>query len=389
MLLGLHATTAPRRHDYHHSINEKYSFVPYSTDAPVKSSDILQQYVAQCSQQAYNGFTSLLKLHADTDLKNKDQIQAVIENVTVPTDITDKLANEEIYSYLAVLEKLFKINYDDNFAKSFNDLVSQNESLTLDPLFNQLVQTDILKPCLDLVVENCLIQHLKIMEVGGEQLLNSFIPFTSSPFLQASFTLSTLATKESTDELSVVNWSPSDTPPQSLQQKFNLVLANNILHKQSNIKVALCNVCDCLADGAFLLVQEVTSNFHLALPMDGVGSGVGYDDLASRTCNIYCTADKWRNIFTAEGLEIIYERSDSCLHTMFLLRKSSAASTSQTIVNLSDITCSWLDTLKDAVPLVQSKPKGENLWLVADGNVNGIVGLVNCLRQEPGGERIR
>lgn len=390
MLLGLHATSAPRRHDYHHPINEKYSFVPYSTDAPVQSSDVLQQYVAQCSQQAFNGFTAILKLHADKDLKNKEQIEAVIENATVPTDITDKRANEKHHSYLSVLEKLFQINYDESFAKSFNDLVSQSESLQLDPLFNQLIQADTLKPCLDLVVENCLNQHLKIMEVSGEQLINNFMPFTSShPLLHASFTLSTLATKESTDELSVVNWSPSDKPPQSLQQKFNLVLANNILHKQSNIKVALCNVCECLADGAFLLVQEVTSNFHLALPIDGVGSGVGYDDLASRNCNIYCTAEKWRNIFSEEGLEIIYERSDSCLHTIFLLRKSATVLSSHTIINLSDVTCSWVDSLKDAIPLVQSKPKGENLWLVADGNVNGIVGLVNCLRQEPGGERIR
>jgi fatty acid synthase len=39
---------------------------------------------------------------------------------------------------------------------------------------------------------------------------------------------------------------------------------------------------------------------------------------------------------------------------------------------------------------MDSRPEDENIWLIAeDSPANGIVGLVNCLRKEPNGHRIR
>lgn len=50
----------------------------------------------------------------------------------------------------------------------------------------------------------------------------------------------------------------------------------------------------------------------------------------------------------------------------------------------------WVDTLKSTFTQFKNKPKNENVWMVADDNsLNGILGLINCLRQEPGGDRFR
>jgi fatty acid synthase len=151
----------------------------------------------------------------------------------------------------------------------------------------------------------------------------------------------------------------------------------------------LCNILEYVEVGGFLLVQEVTKNFHLALPLDGFTNDDVYDDLSSRSCSIYCTDEKWREIFQEEGLEIIYKKSDQFFNTLFLLKKIDNHSAPQKVINLTDLGCNWVETLKEEILAMQSKPKGDNLWLVADENVNGIMGMVNCLRQESGGDRIR
>nr|XP_006825449.1 PREDICTED: fatty acid synthase-like [Saccoglossus kowalevskii] len=58
-------------------------------------------------------------------------------------------------------------------------------------------------------------------------------------------------------------------------------------------------------------------------------------------------------------------------------------------VNSSDLVIAE-DTLNKAISNYQGKPMKEKIWLLVNGAVDsGIVGLLNCLKQEPGGNRIR
>ncbi|XP_053392677.1 fatty acid synthase-like [Mercenaria mercenaria] len=390
-ILGLHATSAPRRHDYHHPITEKYSFVPYHSHIPVKMSQPMEQYASHCKHCAHKGLTNLLTCHGNNGLKSKQHIRAVVELSAEQVDSAEISSELDSHGFLSVLQKIFSIDYDDNFAENVDKLVTNShKSLISDPLLNLLTTPETLKPCFDLVVENSLNQRLKILEVSDAGMSSHLMPFAAShPLLHASFTVATAKGNESIDGVEVVKWLPSVEPLQSLQKKIHLVVANNILHKQSNIRSGLYNISECLEVGGFILIQEVTQNFHLALLLDGFNKDDIYTDLSSRSCSIYCTAEKWREIFSQSSLEIIYEKSDSCLNTVFLLRKVRKDSVPQKIVNVTDLGCAWVDNLKDEMLSMQSKAKGENLWLVADENINGIMGMVNCLRQEPGGDRIR
>lgn len=390
-ILGLHATPAPRRHDYHHPITEKYSFVPYQSDNHVQSSSLLLDYASQCSQCAKEGLTNLLELHGNNGLKSKHQIRAVVDNSRVNAQSKEISAEIDSHSFHSTLQNIFSIDYDENFAVNVEKLVVEShKALLADPLLNRLVTPEMLKPCLDLVVENCLKQSFKVLELSNSNLTHHIMPFIAShPLLHASFTVATATGNESIEGVELIKWLPGDKPLQSLQQKMQLVVADNVLHKQSDIKLGLCNILEYVEVGGFLLVHEVTKNFHLALPLDGFTDDDIYNDLSSRSCSIYYTAEKWREIFQLEGLEIIYERSDQFLNTLFLLRKIETHSAPFKIMNVTDLGCTWVDKLKEEISAMQSKPKGENLWLVADESVNGIVGMVNCLRQEPGGDRIR
>lgn len=50
----------------------------------------------------------------------------------------------------------------------------------------------------------------------------------------------------------------------------------------------------------------------------------------------------------------------------------------------------WVDKLKNSFTSYKNRPKNENIWMVSDDStLNGILGMTNCLRQEPGGDRFR
>ncbi|XP_076049052.1 fatty acid synthase-like [Oratosquilla oratoria] len=51
-------------------------------------------------------------------------------------------------------------------------------------------------------------------------------------------------------------------------------------------------------------------------------------------------------------------------------------------------TFTWVEELKSKM-LTPEDPKGSKLWLVSSDPSGGLLGLVNCLRREPGGERLR
>ena len=91
------------------------------------------------------------------------------------------------------------------------------------------------------------------------------------------------------------------------------------------------------------------------------------------------------------GFAVIGKRSYSNLFTILLLRKVvSTRANDQTIVNITTNTFEWIDTLNMELKECQTRPEGHNLWLVAkDSAHSGVIGLVNCLRRETGGDRIR
>ena len=73
-----------------------------------------------------------------------------------------------------------------------------------------------------------------------------------------------------------------------------------------------------------------------------------------------------------------------------LLKKIVKQIKDQTFVYIETHLFEWIDELKNKLKVIQNRPEGHNLWLVTnDCHSNGIIGLINCLRREPGGHRVR
>lgn len=61
---------------------------------------------------------------------------------------------------------------------------------------------------------------------------------------------------------------------------------------------------------------------------------------------------------------------------------------SPVVINITEKHFNWVEPLKEA--LKQSESEGKHVLLVAQGEeLLGLVGMVNCLKQEPGGNNLR
>jgi len=101
----------------------------------------------------------------------------------------------------------------------------------------------------------------------------------------------------------------------------------------------------------------------------------------------------FENYAKLANFSLITRKTDSISSTAVLLRKvnKNLSPNNQAVVEVKfGKYDEWVDNLKRKFTEYKERPRSENVWLFAnDDNLNGIVGLVNCLRQEPGGDRFR
>ncbi|KAL6424537.1 hypothetical protein ACFW04_009934 [Cataglyphis niger] len=88
------------------------------------------------------------------------------------------------------------------------------------------------------------------------------------------------------------------------------------------------------------------------------------------------------------GLKVILEKRTND-KTIILLRKIHDIKKTQQIVHVNNYEFSWVDKLKSFMT-VENEITNTRIIVVAEGDFeSGLIGLVNCLRKEPGGELIR
>ena len=96
------------------------------------------------------------------------------------------------------------------------------------------------------------------------------------------------------------------------------------------------------------------------------------------------------------GFSVIGNKSDSIGSMALLFKKVEGKEpevpNKKFVINIEDNhRQQWFQTIKDILLDKKENEKNtDNIWLIAkDSDLNGVVGLVNCLRLEPGGDSIR
>lgn len=398
---GLKASMAPRRPAQQSApVLEEYHFVPFTEkrclNGREKTEPLLKQYTELCTDYIIQKCKQLVT-----------QGEAFLPNPALLADIAKrpmKLANidQKVDGFLKqtflnvtllkVLSSIFATKVDTNFKTNVENLLEQGvPALHDDSLLGALQQSRILKTVLDLVQENITSRKIKIVEAGAVHgnLYTKFVPLLNSQLLtQVDCTVTDAAPDRlSNQDLETYSVKSSkwdfvvDVAPRGADEA-HLVFASGVLASNINeMNSCLQNLMTAVKEGGFALLLERTEDCMAAQFLDAIR------EVQKPTVK----RDILLKAFQTEGLELVAEKGDGILSTMFLLRKVKSTDTKISVIMIEeDKYENWVDKVKQKLEEVQQQGSEEQLWLLAqDKPSNGIVGLINCLRQEPGGDKIR
>ncbi|XP_046739717.1 fatty acid synthase-like [Diprion similis] len=179
------------------------------------------------------------------------------------------------------------------------------------------------------------------------------------PLLQANINIIAPLDQIAVDEIPA-GITVSEPKKLSTESDALLVITHKLMHSK-NASV-LKQVQAATKDTGFILARE-----PLNADIDGVRSYVG------------------------ENFDIILEKSTS-KEFMLLLRKKQKLSPFTTIIKIDNDELAWISSLQAALKTEKEKVirNRNRVLLVSEGDYeSGLMGLLNCLRREPGGEIVR
>lgn len=219
--------------------------------------------------------------------------------------------------------------------------------------------------------------------LAGQGHLYSRIPslLNTQPMLQLEYTatdqhpetLKNVQAKLQQHDIAWGQWNPEDPAPSNLSA-LDLVVCNCAVATLGNPALALSNMVAVLKEGGFLLMHTVLRGHSLGETLACLPSG---PSLLSQ--------EEWESLFSKKGLHLVGLKKSFYGTALFLCRRSTQQD-KPLFLPVEDTSFQWVDSLKSILATSSSQP----VWLTAtDCPTSGVVGLVNCLRKEPGGHRIR
>lgn len=215
---------------------------------------------------------------------------------------------------------------------------------------------------LQIVLENSLgALKLKITEIGNDRPIESVLAPNITSILEKEPMLSVESTVVTAGPVDTSSLEPLDikhairdiqTGP--IGQDLHLVVGSDLLlYNKKNI---LDNAIASLKTGGFILLEEARGPVDL-------------------------------NKFKSFDLEVISTQITST-KTYILLRRAISVSSNSTIIQITENNFAWVEPLKDVMKLAENDSR--KIYLYVQGEeLTGLVGMVNCLKQEPGGSGIR
>jgi fatty acid synthase len=312
-------------------------------------------------------------------------------------------------SVIKTLDKIFSVEQGDQFSKGVQSIVGSAWSdIAVGDQLTSFIRGDrCFKTCLDVVLENLPAEgidtSIKVVEYDagvGRAYQHTLRQLSSQPavavkYFSAGSNSIPVEGGESADSLGItpVDWSlNSGKPVPDQMKKSDIVILANVLHRQPNLVAALASLKELLRDGGFLLVTEPTQNFAVPWTFFALANDLnGMSDISKRSFGPFCDESTWNKVFVDAGLQVVAQKSDGLLNTAFLCRQvSSAASLVVSSFLLTSMvrSFSWLEEVKTV--MVNEQSSSNPVWVRSEKKPsNGIVGMVNCLRREPNGSRLR
>lgn len=225
---------------------------------------------------------------------------------------------------------------------------------------SEKMKTEALTVLLQTVMENSgEALKLKVAEVGTDKPIEAVLApmvkdiIEQEPMRSAEITVVTNAPVDTTSlNTNDIKHAIRDVTKNAIAQDVHLVIASDVLSQNQN--EVLNNMIASVKPGGFILLEEVKAQLAIT---------------------------------NLNGLEIISKQITD-IKTYLLLRKAVEIPNNAITVKITENNFSWVESVKDAMK--KSESDGQSIYLYVQGeSLNGIIGMVNCLKQEPGGINIR
>ena len=411
---GIVPVNIPRKHLSNGLRLEKYEFVPNFQENAIENvtKRELKAYTEACTSLCLKIIKNMKMDHLEpllTSAKNLSIDDQTVQDMVISNrdehvllkifsnflksqkDSNDNLLDkEEMQAVFNKLKEEVKTKPELDVTKDALNLVGRNEKLV--------------RPLLDMVNENSeRIKELKCLEMNtsnaivgldiGQVQTETFVVPVALDYTIAHQAPELLENNKElkTSEFKILKWTPSEQVFPSNINGFNLVIHRDTFDLwKLDLNEYISSVYNCINTNGFLLAlfkTKVTQPEHIY-------SYLFENEKLPSEAQLSERIKTFESAALEKGFNMISKRTDSFLNTAILLRKVNKDSINlkgQAIVEIKTGKFEeWVEELKDKIAVYKTKPANENIWLVAnDSNVNGVTGLIQSLRLESGGEKLR
>ena len=406
-LHGLHTTVAPRKQDKQNAPSlEEFRFIPYFEPNIVGKDKTLSQYRSDIEEYAVSKYGELCNKFNGNPVPNA--IKNLID-LQRSSKLLGNLNTDRVNAYLEsgnhgifnLLNKICELEPDTSFTKSVEQLLWDNRKLFTDDVLGGMLLSDrYLKTSVDVVYENILHSPLKITEIGAThgQMFRRVLPsILAQPDSNIDYIALVNNENDETrlnpeveryNDISITNLNGKLSIDGKLKKSSDLVVSSYAtLHENLSAEDQVSMASKLLKEGGFLMLHECTRNFATMLSIFGLNDKAWRNK--SQSVHNLLSEDEWIKVLEKGGFNVVSVKSDGLLSTLFLCRLNNPGNVvgSPVILNISNQQFDWVDELK--AKMADNKDN-RKIWLLSDFNsISGIVGMTNCLRREPGGEKIR
>ena len=316
------------------------------------------------------------------------------------------------YVLLRVFERLLEIvskkdkndNIDDNVIKQFvNEIKSNSEYDLSRDVLNEVSKNEcLIRTLLDIVSENNVPKkEIKVLEINltnglmAKEVDNHLASAAIYP-IDVNYTIAVKNTDNIPEDYKTFNlteWDPNNNSfPSDLSLKDLVIIRFSDELWSLDTSSLLQETFDSLSIRGFLLTVFRYQLTEPELALNALISGKNQTklnmDFEKQIQNFITEA---QNL----GFSIICSKQDSLSSKALLFRKTSCTIAvpprKDQIFEMTTSYDNWFTKLQEKLKFMnENEIKDENIWLIAnDSPINGIIGLINCLRLEPGGEAIR
>jgi fatty acid synthase len=373
-----------------------------------ESYDLLNQV---CSSLAYKA----IKLLEIKYMKNGNEIveEELVENYL--KDIKEehvmlKIFNEIFKSFKDENENIDKSLRDSNLEALLNNFKNNVEYDLSRDLINKVSKNErFIRPLLDIFSENNVLKRdIKVLEIN---LSNAIMALETDHYLASNqiypinvdYTIAHNSIEKLHEDyknksFKLIEWDHEKSDILSGIATMDLIIYKETQESWNlNVDKFLEEIYDKIANKGFLLsifrykFTEPELVLNHIFNINNGNNFVNDSVLIKRISDFINTAQKL-------GFNIICRKTDSIGSIAILFRKivpnHSIRAEDNVILEIDSNYDKWLDVLKNKVKEnIDNKEihnKESYIWLIGnDSSINGIIGLANCLRQEPGGDRIR